>query len=296
MKAISPFVALILLALTACPSSGGNVVPASAPGYNVTVLFDDSVQEKYKQSFRDAAARWEKIITGDQPDVTNVSTSSNCKEVKVNMPGSVTVDDVVILVGTFTEAPGGLLGFAGPCGVRKSNGLTVLGEMKFDTADLDGLIADGQLNATITHEMAHVLGLGTLWDNVNLVKYAGDADKNGCDDNPRYTGAKGIAEYKKLGGADADVPVENGFGPGSCEGHWRESVFKKELMTSFLNDGTNPLSRLSIASMEDLGYSVSYGSAESFTLSLPDLLPQAQPLELPRTILIHPTIVINDRP
>ena len=294
MKSISLFIALILLTLTACPSSGGNVVPASAPGYNVTVLFDSTVQDKYKQSFRDAAARWEKIITGDLPDVTNVSTSSICKEVSV--PGTVTVDDVVILVGTFTEAPGGLLGFAGPCGVRKSNALTILGEMKFDTKDMDGLLADGQLNATITHEMGHVLGLGTLWDNLNLVKYAGDADKNGCDDNPRYTGAKGIAEYKKLGGADADVPVENGFGPGSCEGHWRESIFKKELMTSFLNDGTNPLSKLSIASMEDLGYTVSYASAELFSLSLPDLLPQAQPLEATHTILVRPTGVMNDRP
>jgi Leishmanolysin len=292
MKFISPLIVLLLLILTACPS--GNVVPPSAPGYNVTVLFDNSVQEKYKQSFRDAAARWEKIITGDLSDVTNVSTSSNCSEVSVS--GTVTVDDVVILVGTFTEAPGGLLGFAGPCGVRKSNALTILGEMKFDTKDMDGLLADGQLNATITHEMGHVLGLGTLWDNLNLVKYAGDADKNGCDDNPRYTGAKGIAEYKKLLGTDADVPVENGFGPGSCEGHWRESVFKKELMTSFLNDGANPLSKLSIASMEDLGYTVSYGSAELFSLNLPELLPQAQPLRTTHTVLVHPTGVIDDRP
>jgi hypothetical protein len=291
MKFTSLLIVLLLM-LTACPSS--NVVPPSAPGYNVTVLFDSSVQEKYKQSFRDAAARWEKIITGDLTDVAGVSTSSNCSE--VNVPGTVTVDDLVILVGTFTEAPGGLLGFAGPCGVRKSNALTILGEMKFDTKDMDGLLADGQLNATITHEMGHVLGLGTLWDNLNLVKYAGDADKNGCDDNPRYTGAKGVAEYKKLLGADADVPVENGFGPGSCEGHWRESAFKKELMTSFLNDGTNPLSRLTIASMEDLGYAVSYESAEAFTLSLPDLLPQVQPLAATRTILVRPTVVINDRP
>jgi Leishmanolysin len=138
--------------------------------------------------------------------------------------------------------------------------------------------------------------LGTIWDNFNLVKYAGDGDKNGCDDNPRYTGPKGIAEYKKLGGADADVPVENGFGQGSCEGHWREAIFKKELMTSFLNDGTNPLSKLSIASMEDLGYTVSYGSAEVYSLNLPVLLPQARPLEATRTVLVHPTVVINDQP
>jgi hypothetical protein len=36
-------------------------------------------------------------------------------------------------------------------------------------------------------------------------------------------------------------------------------------MTGYINSGLNPLSRISIASLEDLGYTVDYSSAESYT-------------------------------
>ena len=167
--------------------------------------------------------------------------------------------------------------------------------MKFDTADLDPLMNAGLLNATITHEMGHVLGIGVLWDNKNLVKYAGDADKNGCDDNPQYVGVHGRAEWAALG-QSGDAPVENAYGPGSCEGHWREAVFKKELMTSYLNGGTNPLSRLTIASLEDLGYVVNYAGADVFSLADPiGLQPQGLPAHQ-HSILLLPTSVTNDTP
>ncbi len=266
--------------------------PTSSNGYTVTVLFEPSVADKYKPVFQQAAARWQSIITGDLPDISNVDTSSICAP-EVSIPGSVAVDDVVILVGTFTEAPSGLLGYAGPCRTRASNGLTAVGLMKFDTADLDGLLNAGLLNATITHEMGHVLGIGTLWGNKGLTSGT-SSNPNACGTNPRYIGARGVAEYKALGGTDTSVPLEDQFGPGSCEGHWRESVFKKELMTSYLNGGTNPLSRLSIASLEDLGYAVSYNSAETFSLTASvGAQPQGFPA-VPHSLPVFPTGVIDD--
>lgn len=39
---------------------------------------------------------------------------------------------------------------------------------------------------------------------------------------------------------------------------------KSELMTGFLNSGLNPLSRITIATLGDLGYSVDYSTAESY--------------------------------
>ena len=38
-----------------------------------------------------------------------------------------------------------------------------------------------------------------------------------------------------------------------------------ELMTGFAGAGTNPLSRITIASLEDIGYDVDYSNADSFT-------------------------------
>jgi Leishmanolysin len=292
-----------LAILTACPLNTGGDNPPPPPDssrYNITVLFDNSVPEKYEAAFQGAANRWQQIITGELPDVANVKLFEVCAP-EVVVAGTVTVDDVAILVGTFTEGPNGTLGFAGPCGTRVSNGLTAVGLMKFDTADMDILLEEGQLDETIIHEMGHVLGIGTLWDSKGLT--SGISTTQGqCGANPRYIGTKGVAEYTALGGPDATVPLEDKFGPGSCEGHWRESVFNTELMTSFLDSippsVPNPLSKLSIASLEDLGYTVSYTSAEAYTLSLlPDLIPQAtlEPHGL-HSELIEPTVIFDDLP
>lgn len=72
------------------------------------------------------------------------------------------------------------MGQAGPCeyAIISPSGLTlpktkiipVVGEMVFDSADVDNLANLNRLNDVITHEMFHILGIGTLWG------YAGDGD------------------------------------------------------------------------------------------------------------------------
>lgn len=52
-------------------------------------------------------------------------------------------------------------------------------------------------------------------------------------------------------------------------GHWDETCLGTELMTGFLNTGsgvTNPLSTISIGTLEDLGYSVTIENAEPYSL------------------------------
>ena len=68
-------------------------------------------------------------------------------------------------------------------------------------------------------------------------------------------------------GATKPVPVANTGGPGTAEGHWRENIFDHELMTGYAEDsGPMPLSRLTIAALEDLGYAVDYDQADDFAL------------------------------
>jgi hypothetical protein len=70
------------------------------------------------------------------------------------------------------------------------------------------------------------------------------------------------------------VPVENTGGPGTREGHWRETVFRNELMSGFIAQPGNPLSRLTVASLADLGYQTDLDAAEPYVL--PNLLALAE--------------------
>jgi hypothetical protein len=254
--------ALLLVALLACGQNPNP--PVKAAGYQIAFQFSPSVESRFRSSFEAAGKRWEGIITGDQADIDKPVPASECLNGFPDVPA---VDDVVILVDTFTEGPGDLLGQAGPCFTRLSNNLTLVGIMRFDTADLDRLAQKSQLEGTIVHEMGHVLGVGTLWEEKGLVQLA-NSNRNPqteCDTNPQYIGAKGKLEWQKLG-RSGNVPLEKGYGTGTCEGHWDEDTLKNELMTGFLDVGTNPLSRLSIASLEDLGYTVNYVPADAYGL------------------------------
>ena len=134
------------------------------------------------------------------------------------------------------------------------------GLMEFDTDDLEMLDAQGRLGDVILHEMGHVLGLGGNWLLNGLV-----------DDplfDPRYTGSAGVAAYRELGGSGA-VPLEAGGGLGTAWGHWRETTFDRELMTGYLDAGTQYLSRLSVAALADQGYGVSLDAADDYELPGP---------------------------
>jgi Leishmanolysin len=66
-----------------------------------------------------------------------------------------------------------------------------------------------------------------------------------------------------MSGCSSSIPLEQGGGAGSNCGHWAEKCFLNEVMTSAANSDL-PISRLTIAGLEDLGYTVDYGTAEAF--------------------------------
>jgi Leishmanolysin len=142
--------------------------------------------------------------------------------------------------------------------------------MSFDTADLQDMQGDGTLGDVITHEMGHVLGIGTVWDLKRYLKGAGT-------ENPTFSGRNAMQAYRRLRGGTGRlrrVPVENTGGPGTADGHWRETVFRNELMSGFIAEPGNPLSQLTVASLDDLGYEVDLEAAEDY--ELPDLLDLAE--------------------
>ncbi len=235
--------------------------------FTIELRFLTPVTPNQMQAFEDARARWQSLIVGDVPNVANLT--SDAGTCGANSPKlQRTVDDVLILVTLQPiDGVGSVLGGAAPCFVRTSSRIPVLGLMQFDTEDLDVLGSAGLLEPVITHEMGHVLGYGTIWHDKGLL--AGASLSGGSD--PHFTGAQAKSAFNAVGGASYNaglkVPVENTGGAGTADAHWRESVFGRELMTGFVQSGVNPLSRVSVASMADLGYVVNLAAADSYTLA-----------------------------
>ena len=263
--------------------------PAPTPGFRIDLRFLSSATSDQMLAFTEAQARWGELITGDVDD-NPLSLSAGACGISSPAIESV-IDDVIIFVtiGPF-DGPGGVLGAAGPCALRETGSLPIVGRMIFDVADVENLLASGRFDEVILHEMGHVIGIGTIWRRLDLLDGAGGPD-------PVFTGPRAVAAFDSIGGIDFDgspVPVENTGGSGTRDSHWRESVFDNELMTGFLDSGANPLSVVTVASLEDLGYAVDLSLSDPFTLTFPPPAGPDQPgLELRDVILTDPILVVD---
>jgi len=194
-----------------------------------------------------SASVWEQLITGYQSGITLTGVSIEAYAVPFDGVGN-----------TFAEA--------GPVDLVFQQGLflTTTGFMEFDIADLGILEAAGTLQSVMVHEIAHVLGFGTLWSLNGLY----------VEGSGQYTGSAGVAAYRSefVPGASF-VPVELGGGAATRDLHWNEvdgglsntgitdslgRDFGDEIMTGWT--GPTPanryISQTTLRSFEDLGFTV----------------------------------------
>jgi len=261
-------------------------------------------------AFTAAETKWEALIFGDLTDIpVSRAAGSACGPDFPDLPAiNETVDDLLIYAKVDSiDGVDGVLGQAGPCLIRSSSGLTVVGVMHFDKADLAALESSGQLSLVILHEMGHVLGYGTLWNNSPFSLLAGPCPSpTNCTTDPHFIGANALAAFDDVGGssyvAGAKVPAENCVstpgpcGAGTVNGHWRESVLDRELMTGYLNPGTNLLSIVTLASFWDMNYLVNYADADSYAWPAPPALQGiggGRVIELKNDILRVPIVELD---
>ncbi|KAB7610401.1 peptidase [Amylibacter sp. SFDW26] len=212
----------------------------------ITVNFTGSVSETQRRAFEQAASRWDRIIDTSFAPVT----------VEDQVLDGVMIDASIEAI----DGDQGILGQAGPTILRPGDELPIKGIMQFDLADILRLERNNSLEDVILHEMAHVLGFGTLWARMGFIIGSGG-------NNPQFIGTAATREFRVLGGNRlGNVPVANTGSMGTREGHWRELVFGDELLTGFLSGSQRPISRMSIAAFEDMGYLVDYTEADDYTL------------------------------
>ena len=236
-------------------------VVSATPTFNIDLRFVGASAPQFEEAFRFAKIQWgQAILAGGAPISTTIAVGT------CGNPGPAvaeTIRDVVIFVRLDNiDGRGGILGSAGPCLIRTASGLPLVGTMTFDTNDLRPLFANQTLQATVTHEMGHVLGVGTIWNSNGRMLAA----NSGGTGDPRFFGRRAIRASAALGfqTLDEGVPLEDLGGQGTRGGHWNEAIFMNELMTGFINAGTNPMSLLTIESLGDLGYDVATSAAEPF--------------------------------
>ncbi len=266
-------------------------------GLVIELLFIDAPTVTLRQAFDDAVVRWGDLLGELQPIPVELSAGA-CG------PGSPAinqlVDDLLVLVKLESiDGVSGTLGQAGVCSARLENRLPVVAKLTLDTDDVGCLEGTARLVDLIVHELGHALGFGTLWAGEGLLQDPSLPASKGADTH--FNGPDAIAAFDAIGGdaytGGQKVPVENEEGGvGTRDSHWRLSVLSNELMTGFLTAGANPLSRVTVASLGDLGYDVDEGKADAFQLNLFAAPPRegGQTFPLGDDVLRGPVYLLDD--
>lgn len=250
--------------------SDGNAASDSArivvesPGFDIRLRFLSDFTSSQKTTIRDALAPWTEALEGDLEAAFPPSDAA--EECLIGNRG---VDDLVLAI---REAPidgsGGTLAQAGPCLTRsdaQGNFTTsISGVVTIDEADLE----NPDLDQIVTHEVGHALGIG-----IGPIEGWGTNVTGLNTADPLHSGPNTTDAFDQLESEaylSEGVPVANTGGQGTRGAHWREANFDTELMTGIINSGIDmPISRVTLASLEDIGYAVDLSAADPFSLPMP---------------------------
>ena len=247
-----------------------DVTATGGPVFCIELRYIADADPTQKAATEAAAARWNLILAGSPMSTEPINDPSPCGSSATIPAINQTVKSVLIFVDLRPIPPPGpgliTLGQAGPCLVRDVGLIPAVGVLKLNSDYLSSQ-PPSVLSDVVLHELAHVLGYGTIWDappnGVGVL-----ANPSPGSSNPVFTGSASVAKYIAAGGpaGATNVPVESCGGGGTVNGHWRETAFGAELMTGYINGAVRPLSAVTIASFKDIGYSVNYGSADPYVL------------------------------
>lgn len=230
--------------------------------YTVSVSYNDPnlfLKQEDVAIIEDAVQKWKTIIID-----------------KVQPEGAI---DLALSIYVETRAPNILA--SATCTDTNQYGIPIAGSVWINTSNWNlqkELVKDDgntQAYYTVLHELGHVFGIGTI-DRWNSLVQDG-----------LYVGTHGLREYKNVIGDQSliGLPIENDGGMGTSGSHLEEGAeyilsnnnryhdghfhpgLDRELMTGWAeNDtGVEPLSRISVALLQDMGFLVNYTKADDFT-------------------------------
>lgn len=244
--------------------------------YDIDLVFVSNGTSSQDQIVKDAVEVWESVIAAGVQEIDFSDSPLPAGRCGAGSPpiGDI-VDDLRLFVSIDSiDGLGNVLGQATPCQVRVIPFLNdrvtsvITGVIELDEADVAALESRGLLESTIVHEIAHVLGFGTIWDEFGLLINPSVGGNPNADTH--FKGPLTIAAFNAAGGdgytGGARVPVHSGGERGQADGHWRQSVFGNELMSPFVSSEGSVLSAITIESFADLRLSVNLAEAKEYRL------------------------------
>jgi len=213
---------------------------AGASQFNIDLSFADDIPETIRQGIRQAADRWMQIIVGDVPDQGDI-------------------DDIQIDVVS-GPLPDTILATGGPDQFRTGSNLPYHGLVTWADASLNE--STSRAEDIALHEIAHVLGFGTMWQSEGLLGTQLGA--------PVYTGQAALAMYRFAVDENArGVPVEPDAGDAATGEHWASSwaavndeIFDVMAAKLSQNQIGRFISTVTVGALQDLGYQVNYSQAD----------------------------------
>ena len=243
--------------------------------FDLELVIVDEVTASQSGIITQVAERYESMIGLGDFDVTWSSPADQCAP---GMPELVSqgLDDTGIYVMSGPlDGAGNVVAMSGPCVVRTGTGgwagMPVLGAVVLDEADIAQLESDGVLEAVVTREMARALGFDPLvWNYHGFLQNPSLAEDADPDADTHLNAPLVVAAFNAAGGegyAGARAPLENGAMEGISDTHWRQSVFGDEVMTPYMTGDSQPLSRITLEALYEVGYELDVMMADPFTLA-----------------------------
>jgi Ca2+-binding RTX toxin-like protein len=231
--------------------------------FNITIEYtSEDTPNSYITAFEDAVERWEQVIVGDLDYgfvegygfVDDILIEVDVTDIDLVLEG---VEHDILAISTVldqrADAPSGE-------GALPTYARIVLNELEIgNVQNLEDIAANA---------IGRALGFGSLWEEFGLVQDFGGI--------ATYTGPNALRELQELSDdLNGQNALEDGADGGLAAEYWSEEIFGNELMTSSIGLRSlfgdpanplipdNPLTSLTVAAMEDLGYLVNYAAADN---------------------------------
>jgi len=252
----------------ACGGGADDIIapPLPTPDLSIEVRYLTSMTAPHEAVVAAAVERWTRALSKDFGEFRFDSPANECFAGQPPMDETHHNPLVFFSVGDI-DGPGGVLAGTQICVISSRDTLPVLTHIRLDRLDMESLESRGILLSVITHELGHALGFIPRSYTSRQLAGGGTAD-------PYFSGPTARAEFAKHGAwyTGVTVPLENRYGGGPNDPHWRFSVFGDEVMSSGIGVGyTSPLSVITLGLFQDLGYDVDLSAADPYEVTPPSV-------------------------